>query len=243
MKNSIAYVFIPSSYNGPCISESGPKVFEYILKKNNYTGDYFPYYLKWNETTENYMKRVLHGVKKIIKKYDKIIIFGGNHLSLLPIYKLTEPIKYNSITFDAHRDYLYNDGMITHGSFLRYINRKKTKRVIIGYRDNINSENKYNFFDEEISSEQVNNNQCDYDFGEIKYIDIDVDVFDKRIFPYTVCAMDNGITIKKIKEIFSNISIKDVKILSFSEYAYVLDNKKAGLKKILNIVDLFINSY
>lgn len=29
----IAFVFLPLAFNGPCISESGPKVMEFFLKK------------------------------------------------------------------------------------------------------------------------------------------------------------------------------------------------------------------
>ena len=237
----IAYVFIPCSYNGPCITESGPKVFEYVLKKNNYEGDYFVFNLEWNESLNRYMIRICKELKIIIKKYDKIVVFGGNHLSLLPVYNATSSVHYNTLTLDAHRDYLYNDGMITHGSFLRYVKKNNTKHYLLGYRDNVDKKDLYDFFDKEISSNELKK-ENNFKFQNIKYIDIDVDVLDKKIFPYTVCAMDNGILIKHLKQIFKNNSIQDVKILSFSKYAYVLDTKKRGLKTIIKIVDDFIDN-
>ena len=237
--SKIAFVFIPNSYNGPCITESGPKVFEFILKKNNYNGDYFMFNLDWNESLNEYMKRITTELKKIISEHDKVVVFGGNHLSLLPVYNATNKANYSSLTLDAHRDYLYNDGTITHGSFLRFLDKNNVKRYIIGFRDKISEENKYSFFDKEISVKSYKlNNKIEFD--DIKYVDIDVDVLDKKIFPYTVCLIDNGLLLKELMNILNTISFEYIKVLSFSEYAYVLDKKKKGLKIILNIIDKYL---
>lgn len=236
----IAFVFLPLAFNGPCISESGPKVMEFFLKKNNYQGDYYMFSLKWNESPKEYNERVLKELEKIEKQYSKILIFGGNHLSLLPVYELTETLSYNSLTLDAHRDYLLNDGMITHGSFLRFIKRKKVKRYILGFRDEIKKEDEYKFFDKEISAEVIVNNNMTIPKDNIIFVDIDVDVLDESIFPFTSCKKENGISLKKLYEILEFIDISNIKILSFSEYAYVLDKEKKGLEIIFSIIDKFI---
>jgi len=236
----VAFVFIPNSYNGPCISENGPKVLEFILKKNSYDGDYYMFNLEWKESLENYMKRIKAELKKIIENHEKVIVFGGNHLSLLPVYNSTNELKYNSLTLDAHRDYLYNDGLITHGSFLRFLDKNKVKRYIIGFRDKISSENEYDIFEKEVSATQFKKNNsitCE----SIKYLDIDIDVLDKKIFPYTVCATNNGLSIKQLLNILELKELNDVKVLSFSEYAYVLDKKKKGINIILNIIDNYLS--
>ena len=234
--NKIAYVFIPCSYNGPCITESGPKVFEHVLQKNNYDGDYYSFSLKWDESLCKYMERITNDLKEIVKSHDKIIVFGGNHLSLIPVYNIAGTLNYNSLTLDAHRDYLYNDGLITHGSFIRFLKKSNSKKFLLGFRDN--AKDKYEFFEREISSIQYMKDRS-IKLNNIKYIDIDVDVFDKKLFPYTVCAMDKGIQISHLFEIFENVEAKNVKILSFSEYAYVLDKKKKGLRIIMKVIDKF----
>lgn len=235
-----AYVFLPLAFNGPCICESGPKVMEFFLKKNNYKGDYYMFQLKWDESPKKYNERVLKELKKIEQKYSKILIFGGNHLALLPVYKLTENLEYNSLTLDAHRDYLLNDGMITHGSFFRFIKKEKSKRYILGFRDEITNENEHNFFDKEISAETILKSKLDIPKSNLNYIDIDVDVLDESIFPFTSCKKNNGLTLNKLFEIFEYINLTNVKMLSFSEYAYVLDEEKEGLKILFSIIDKFL---
>lgn len=197
--------------------------------------------LNWNESPKEYNERVLIELEKIEKKYSKILIFGGNHLALLPVYKLTEDLSYNSLTLDAHRDYLLNDGMLTHGSFLRFIKKEKSKRYILGFRDEIKKEDKYNFFDKEISAATIMNKKLDIPNENLKYIDIDVDVLDETIFPFTSCKKDNGISLNKLYEILDYINISNIKFLSISEYAYVLDKEKQGLELIFSIINKFIN--
>lgn len=227
----IAYVFIPFAYNGPCISESGPKVMHYELEKYYDSKDMFQYELKLNETPIQYLNRIYKNVVYLNSFYDRVIIFGGNHLSLLPIYQIAEDLCYNSITFDAHRDYLKNNGKITHASFLRYVRRGNSKKYILGFRDYINDVDKYKYFSKEISANYLKTKNLDVKIpNEIKFIDIDVDFFDPAIFPYTNCKKDNGFSVNEMFEILKIVSLKDIKILSFSEYVNILDNNKNGIK-------------
>lgn len=237
----IAYVFLPNSYNGPCITESAPRVFELILKKNNYKGDYFLFELQWNESLAEYYERVKTNLLKIIKEHSKTVVFGGNHLSILPVYQTVGELGYNSLTLDAHRDYLFNDGKITHGSFFRFVEKRANHKTIVGFRDVISDDDKYNFFDLEIPCSQLKKNKEINCLNKINFVDIDVDVLDKKVFPYTVCAAKNGLSLKQLYLLLNHIEFNKSKILAFSEYAYILDKKKKGIKIILDIIGQYIS--
>ena len=182
--------------------------------------------------------RVYNNVFYLNNTYDKIIIFGGNHLSLLPIYQIAEDLVYNSITFDAHRDYLNNNGLITHASFLRYIKKGNSKKYILGFRDCIKSGEKYKYFNKEISAEYLKSKKLNIILpNEVRFLDIDVDFFDPKIFPYTSCKKGNGFFSRRyVLKILKSINLSDIKILSFSEYVNILDNDKNGIKIIIEIL-------
>ena len=79
-----------------------------------------------------------------------------------------------------------------------------------------------------------------FSLNNINYVDIDVDVLDEKVFPYTVCKKENGLTLNKLFDLLTKLNLQDVKILSLSEYAYVLDDKKEGLKIIIQIINEFL---
>ena len=78
----IAYVFIPFAYNGPCISESGPKVMHFELRKYYDNKDMFQYDLELDETPRQYLNRVYQG--NFTKFYEIVIlpITANKRLSL-----------------------------------------------------------------------------------------------------------------------------------------------------------------
>lgn len=233
----IACVFIPFAYNGPCVTESGPKVMQFEINKRYGNKDMFLFELKWDETPKDYISRVYKNMLCLYNKYDKIVIFGGNHLSLLPIYQVAENLHYNSITFDAHRDYIRSKGLITHASFLRYVENHTASKYIVGFRDRIRDDDRYDFFDLEISAETLKKNKLKLSINDIiHFIDIDVDFFDETIFPYTYCKKDNGFSAEDFDKIISQLDLRDLKIISFSEYIQIMDNNKYGVEFIFKIL-------
>ncbi len=234
---NIAYVFIPFAYNGPCVTESGPKVMQFEINKRYGNKDMYMYELEWDETPKDYMNRVYENILQLIQKYDKLIIFGGNHLSLLPVYWIAETLQFNSVTFDAHRDYIKSKGLITHASFLRYVKGHTTSRHIVGFRDQIEEDNKYDFFDSEVSAETLKESGLELKIKEpIRFLDIDVDFFDENVFPYTYCKKPNGFTMDEFQRIIRQLDLESLKIISFSEYIQILDYNKIGVEIILEIL-------
>lgn len=234
---SIAYIFIPFAYNGPCVTESGPKVMQFEINKKYGNKDMFSFELQWYETPADYMSRVYENILCLAKKYEKLIIFGGNHLSLLPIYQAAEKFHYNSVTFDAHRDYIRSKGMITHASFLRYVESHSSKKYILGFRDYIREEDKYDFFDDEISAKQLKENKMKLNIeNNIDFIDIDVDFFDENIFPYTYCKKENGFSMDEFDVIISQLNLNNLKFISFSEYIQIIDENKKGIEFIFEVI-------
>lgn len=234
------FVFIPFAYNGPCVSESGPKVIEYELKKIYNKNIFFNYEMGFDDTPNQFLKRIYKNILELEKIYDKVIVFGGNHLAILPIYNIASLKNYNSLTLDAHRDYLKNDGNLTHASFLRYIDTNNiNKKIILGIRDHIKETDKFNFFSEEITTNDFRkNNNILINNLNIKYLDIDFDVLDPKIFPYTICKKENGLNFKDLINLFQKITISEIKLISFSEYVPILDAKKYGIKKIFKLLKI-----
>lgn len=237
----IAYIFIPFAYNGPCVSESGPRVMQFEISKRYGNQDMYLHELQWNETPEQYIRRVYDSIFDLAKKYEKLLIFGGNHLSLLPVYQLAEKLQFNSITFDAHRDYIKSRGLITHASFLRYINGQSSKKYILGYRDEIKEEDKYYFFNNEISAKQLKEDNLRVSIEEdINFLDIDMDFFDETIFPYTYCKKKNGFSLDDFKIIINQLNLDKMKFISFSEYVQILDFRKEGIEFIFKIISVLL---
>ena len=233
----IAYIFIPFAYNGPCVTESGPKVMQFEISKRYGNKDMYMFELKWNETPKDYMSRVYENILCLIQKYDRLIMFGGNHLSLLPVYWIAEAMQFNSVTFDAHRDYIKSKGLITHASFLRYIKGHKNGRYIVGFRDQIRDDDNYDFFDLEISAEVLKESKLELEIKKsIQFLDIDVDFFDENVFPYTYCKKPNGFTMDEFQKITKQLDLESLKIISVSEYIQILDYDKHGVEFILKIL-------
>lgn len=240
----LAYIFIPFAYNGPCVTESGPKVMQFELTKRYGNKNMFLYELGWNESPSDYMSRVYENILCLSKKYDRLIIFGGNHLSLLPVYQVADDLLLNSVTFDAHRDYIQSNGLITHASFLRYIKNHTSTKYILGFRDSINKEDAYNFFDNEYSASYLKSHDLNFCIKKnIHFIDIDVDFFDENVFPYTYCKKENGFSMMDFEKIIHQIKLQDLKIISFSEYIQINDIEKKGIEFIFQIMNQILTKH
>jgi arginase family enzyme len=131
----------------------------------------------------------------------------------------------DTYTFDAHRDYLYNEGLVTHASFFRYVPKVSGKtNYLLGYRDIISDEDAFSYFDYEI-------NVASYDKFIMEhvqassdiYLDLDIDVFDPHLIPCTGSIKDGGITIKQFNDFLCIVHPRNIKLISISEYIPLLE--------------------
>ena len=104
---NICFVFLPFAYNGPCVTESGPKVIHHGIKryissfvKKDHTIDFFTILQDLTTSPAEYLENVYIKILELCVSYDKIIVLGGNHLSCLPIYKVANTIVNTIITLD-----------------------------------------------------------------------------------------------------------------------------------------------
>lgn len=216
---SIPIYILPFAYNGPCITECGPLVIGHEIKKNILFSQFDLIEIKQNffESSLDYLKRI--ELEITINFNDMAAFLGGNHLSLLPVYRVAKEKGYSIVVLDAHRDYK-KQNEISHASFINYLS--DVPIVIFGYRDKLDlvaPDNVVLYSPEQLS-----------DFLEYVskqnniYLDIDVDVLDPADFPCTYSKIDGGIKKNDFFKIINELSSK-TKWFSISEYAPVLDYK------------------
>lgn len=138
------------------------------------------------------LKRVYRVVKKIIGDGKKPVILGGEHtLTLASLKALAKYTMPTIVIFDAHLDLRseFMDTKINHATWLRrFLDKKKSKIAIIGYRDFSREEIEYaeKNIDLLISTEDIEENideSVDRLSSFLKnsekiYVSIDLDVLD-----------------------------------------------------------------
>lgn len=230
----IKYLFFPFAFNGPCVTQLGPLVLEYELKKTINASKLLLIKQKFTESHFAWMKRFKNIFFNSLQSNDLVVIFGGNHLSILPIYEVTNSLGYTSITLDAHRDYNNTNNELTHGSFFRYLKKTGNLAYLIGYRDT--TKDIFSYFDQEINITEAKKEKIKINNENNIFLDIDVDVFDPTIFPYTECKINNGLSYNNFNKILEKIELNKLKVLSFSEYSPYTDEKKIGIYFIESII-------
>lgn len=231
-------VFIPFAFGGNPASESGPRCIKHKIEKDKIEidADIFCYEQSIDESPRDFLDQITYNLKDIIRKYEKLVVVGGNHLSILPLYRLL--YQRNSkdviITMDAHRDY-YPEKSLSHASFLATLGKNENKKhYLIGARDLDNHQEINNAI--EILSDDLFKHQ----FGNITLLDIDVDVIDPVIFPSCGSPIDGGFSFEAIKEWVRFCDNRECKIISISEYIPNWDNAQANAEMILEIIRIFL---
>lgn len=235
---SNAIIFIPFAFGGNPASESGARCIKHVIdnNKDEIYAEKFCFEQNLEESPKNFLERLENNLKDIIKKYDKLILVGGNHLSILPLYRVLyqRDSKDVIITMDAHRDY-YPDNNLNHASFLATLcNNKNTRHYLIGARDFDKHQEDHN------AIEVLNDDLYKYQFSNITLLDIDVDVINPKIFPSCGCPIDGGFSFEAIIEDIRFCSDRGCKILSISEYIPNWDNAQTNAKMIFEMISVFL---
>jgi len=228
------FYFLPFAFGGNPASQSGPRAILEYLQLNS--DEYICIEQTSVESAQQYLKRVYDTFLQTLTSGDKHIIFGGNHLSIFPLYKYFYNVEGSIITMDAHCDTYCTDD-ISHASFLNYLEKNdKTEHFIVGARKNIDSVQKnitvIPFTDVSVSKIHQS--------SSINLLDIDVDVLDPNTFAWCGSPCDGGITLEELLNIVNQYRICGGKVLSISEYIPNYDFKKRGLQIISSIIDSFM---
>ena len=235
---SNALVYIPFAFGGNPASESGPRCIKHIIEndKIGIDADIFYYEQHIDESPRLFITQLTYNLIDIIKKYEKLVVLGGNHLSILPLYRVLyqRDSKDVIITMDAHRDY-YPENNLSHASFLATLSKNEnTKHYLIGVRDLDRHQEINN------AIKILEDDLCKYQFSNITMLDIDVDVINPEIFPSCGSPIDGGFSFEEVKKCVRFCNDRRCKIISISEYIPNWDNARVNAKMILEIIRFFL---
>lgn len=224
---------VPFAFGGPCLTENSPVAILYEINKNIFYNFYEKDIIRqlFNESPLEYLKRV----EKQLHDNKFKMVLGGNHLSILPVYKEAYKRNLNIISFDAHRDYKV-ETEISHASFLNEI---KDEVIIFGYRDDLKDKKPENIRLYDINQKNEFLETVRRMNGNF-LLDIDVDVMTPNEMYATYSAICGGLSVNDIKELIKSIGIERIEMFAISEYAYYLDSKKECLKIIMDIIDMIV---
>lgn len=235
---SNALVYIPFAFGGNPAAESGPRCIKHIIDNNKivFDVDIFYYEQKIDESPERFLEILTYKLSEIIEKYDRVVLMGGNHLSILPLYRILyqSNTKDTIITLDAHRDY-YPENKLSHASFLSSLCKNgNTKHYLIGVRDFERHQ------EENGSIEILTDDLSEHQISNITLLDIDVDVINPEIFPSCGSPIDGGLSYEKIEEYVRFCNKRGCKIMSISEYIPNWDNARTNAEMILAMIRVFL---
>jgi len=196
---------------------------------------------------------VKNTLNSIISKGAIPILIGGNHLSVLPLYKLYSKMNTNIgiVIFDAHHDLLETkdtSNNISHGNFLRHILPTENLHVLhVGTRDweSNSTLNKFKTNSIDIDEIILNNievisNKILTIFEDVDYIhiDVDFDVLDYAFMNAVMTSTPIGLNPQQLLHlIFKIVDNKKIIGMDFVEYNFMLDNKsESSLKVAIQII-------
>ena len=240
--NSMNYIFfLPISFGGNPSSESGPRAVYNEIKNMDEFKDCALFLIepKFDESPKTYMVKVNKLLNRILDKCDsKCCVIGGNHLSILPVYQyiVDKNNTANILVLDAHRDY-YPQTELNHATFLSFVKKIYNKIVLVGCRDNGNHSCVLDKCKVIYRSKYNSINQLSLD--NIDLLDIDLDVIDEKEFSSYSDYLENGLSIKDVKDLICFSKEQGNCILSISEYVPLFDNGLNDLFKIIEMVNLF----
>ena len=228
---NIVLLFLPFAYGGNPGTESGPKAIKEWLEKQNMLSKFtvYEFSLAYNETPNEYLKRIEHIFEKLVwNKFDRYYIFGGNHLSIFPIYSVLYKYEKSILTLDAHRDY-YPGKDINHATFMKDLCSDNVTHIIGGCRD----WEKHNQQHRTIKALKLQNGLLeDYvnNMEEIGFLDIDVDVMNDIDFPFYCCYLEKGIDLENVKRIINIAREKNVNTMPYLNICHTMIWNKMDLK-------------
>ncbi len=183
------------------------------------------------------LKRVFRVSDKIIGDGKKPIILGGEHtLTLASLKAQTKYVQPRIIIFDAHLDLHseFMDTRINHATWLRrFLEKKKSKVAVIGYRDFSKEELQYAVenIDLLLSSDRIQHDQEKaldelssflHDSNEI-YISIDIDVMEPTNRFGVSNPSPNGLTLSQMIKMLKIICRKKITGIDIVEVNPLID--------------------
>lgn len=224
------YIYIPFAYAGNPASESGPKaILSYLDKTELHGTKKLVLQQNFFESPMQFLVRVKNVVDQSIEENDSVVILGGNHLSIMPVYEYFYIKNSNILTLDAHRDY-YPENEISHASFFSYITPSECIHYIVEIRDYIKHDNIIDLPCGQYPPSEF--------LESVDYIDIDLDVLDPITFSWCGSALDNGLQLEDVSGLIRKCN--KAKVLSLSEYIPIYDNNAEGLEIIRSIILKFL---
>ena len=234
--SSTIIVFIPFAFEGNPASASGPKCIRELISCNPFFQNTKTVTTEqsYSESAKDYLSRVRGLLCDYTKSYNQVIVIGGNHLCMLPLYQEIYNKGGGIITLDAHRDY-YPESSINHATFLKEVSSVKCRHLLLGVRDYKNHSCEHPTAK---SAYKVNSSDLGLFFhnSTIDYLDIDIDVLDPTLFCWCGSPIDNGYTIDETKEFISYAKQNGCALFSVSEYIPNSDNSFHGAKIIIDMI-------
>ncbi len=233
--------FLPFSFGGNPSSESGPRAAYNEIKNREEFNDCDLLLIepKIDESPKTYLNKVYILLNRILNKHDsKCCIIGGNHLSILPVYQyiVDKNNSANILVLDAHRDY-YPQVELNHATFLSFVKKAYHRIVLVGCRDIGNHTCVLDKCEVIYRSKYHSINQLTLD--KIDFLDIDLDVIDEKDFSSYSDYLENGLSIKDVKDLIYLSKEQGNSVLSFSEYVPLFDNELKDLLQIIEMINLF----
>ena len=193
---------------------------------------------KWREHIGKQVRLLLRS-----ESISKIGVFGGNHLTALPIYdeiirrKKYQRESWSIVRFDSHLDVEKNNAPLYIGNFMWPI-CKKMPIINIG---NAKNEGHYS---EEITDKEIINQEYSvkdirkYLTGDSLYVDFDVDVLCYRDFKSYLSHHDGGISVNGCIELLQKIvTIKEWNkiVWSVTEFCGLLSFANEDVSTIIDL--------
>lgn len=239
LNKSIIY-FAPFAFGGNPASESGPRCLQKLIR-NDKTFENVEFTLLEQEITESplqFLERIQFVLEKDMNKYDRIVFIGGNHLSVLPMYRLLYSSSWcqGILTLDAHRDY-YPDNKLNHATFFKELKKRDyLQHLLFGVRD-------YELHNE--NHEAIKVLSSDYQEllkhdNKISFVDIDVDVLEPEEFSWCGSVINNGLSLIQIKEMICDLSASGCSVMAISEYIPNWDSGLYGANQIVQLIKIFL---
>lgn len=238
------YIFLlPFAFGGNPACESGPRA-AYNIIMDNFSPQKYSIFIieqKINESPENYLLKVEGIFDKEVVDNSKCCVIGGNHLSILPVYKhiIKSNLLSNFLILDAHRDF-YPQNDLSHSTFLKYISHDNNF-LLVGCRD----KNKHHSFirNTKVIFKEDYKELLQINMKKINMIDIDLDVIDESEFTSYSDYIPNGLSLNQIREIILLSKNRGAQFLSISEYNPIFDYGQKDLLKIIDLINLFFDNY
>ncbi len=191
------------------------------------------------ESALQFLERVYCKMLLVLQSEEKVILIGGNHLSIFPVYRYFYSAQSRILTLDAHCD-CYDFPSLNHASFLNYLDdTANVKHVISGVRSTYGAP----IISKQITiahGHQQSSLDSLMDILPVDFLDIDVDVMDPNIFSWCGSPCEGGLTAEQVTHLVKYYNRTGGRVLAISEYIPNYDFQGKGLSIIKHIIDAFV---